>query len=268
MAQTINSPVFFEFRATKVQWEEARADVIGLWSQQGETKDSVKLIAEITNSGRKETIAFPLSKLPDKEKKHCLATLGKRHSEDMVKEICSGLELRYFINDCKTYVEDSELRKHSHAADAWELRDDFLSLKANSEAALAFLNKWGRWILHRNYVDMPEIIALQQAVRQALTYPAEIWFCSLYASPPLVNSRSWEFPHFVILTDACKAAISMTTTMDLLRQFKFKTCARPDCCKPFPITSKHKREYCSEYCAHLESVRRSRKTTTVKKRGA
>jgi hypothetical protein len=251
----------FEFRTTNIQWEEARANVIGWWNQQPETNDPVQLIAEITSSGKKKTIKLPLSRLPVKERKQCLAALGKRHANETVKEVCSGLELRYLVHDRKTYIADSDLRKHSHAADAWELRDDFLSLKAGSEVALAFLSKWGRWMPFRNYVDMPEIIALQQAVRHALTSPAELWFRGLYASPPLVNSRSPEFPYFVILTDACQAAIRTTTTMDLLRQLKFKTCARPDCGKPFPVTSRHERNYCTQYCAHLESVRRARKST-------
>jgi hypothetical protein len=253
----------FEFRTTKVRWEEARANVIGWRNQQGETNDPVHLIAGIAStSGKKKPIGLPLSRLPEKERKQCLATLGKRHSDEAVKEICSGLELRYFVHDRETYFKDSELRKHSHAADAWQLRDDFLSFKGDSEAALAILNKWGRWKPLPNYVAMAEISALQQAVRQALTSPAEIWFRSLYASPPVVNSRSLEFPYFVMLTDACEAAIRMTTTMDLLRQLKFKTCARPDCDKPFPVTSRHERNYCTQYCAHLESVRRARKSTT------
>jgi hypothetical protein len=159
-------------------------------------------------------------------------------------------------------MSDSELRKHSQPADGWDLRDDFLSLKADSEAALAILNRWGRWIPWRNYVDMAEISALQQAVRQALTSPAEIWFRSLYASPPMVNSRSTEFPYFVVLTDACEAAIRTTTTIDLLKKLKFKSCARPDCPMVFPVTSKHERNYCTQYCAHLESVRRARKSST------
>ena len=47
----------------------------------------------------------------------------------------------------------------------------------------------------------------------------------------------------------------MTTTIDLLKQFEFRTCARPDCAKPFPVKSKHENDYCPQYCAHLESVR-------------
>jgi hypothetical protein len=268
MARQIQIPFSFDFRTTKVQWEEARASVIGWRNQQGETNDPVHLIAGIASTtGKKKTIGLPLSRLPNREKEQCLATLGKRHMDEAVKEICAGLELRYFVHDSKTYIKDSELRKHSHAADAWQLREDFLSLRGDSEAALAVLNKWGRWIPWRTHVDMVEILALQRAVRHALTSPAEIWFRSLYASPPKVNSRSSEFPYFVILTDACEAAIRTTTTIDLLRKLKFKTCARPDCPMVFPIKSKHERNYCRQYCAHLESVRRARKSTAQRTGG-
>ena len=228
MAQRNPDSGFLAFRTTKVEWEEACGNVIGWWNQQGSTKEPLQLVAEIASAGEKKTVTFPLSRLPDNEREQCRARLGKHHSDEAVKEICSGLELRYFVHNRKTYIKDSELRKHSHPADAWQLRDDFLSLKTDSEAALAILNKWGRWIPWRNYVDMAEIIALQRAVRHALTSPAEIWFRSLYASPPMVNSRSSESPYFVILTDACEAAIRTTTTIDLLRKLKFKTCARPD----------------------------------------
>jgi hypothetical protein len=266
MAHAVNIPMSFEFRTTKIQWEEARANVIGWRQQQDETKELLHLVAEIISvSGKKKTIGLPLSRLSEKDGAQCLATLGKRHTDEAVKEICSGLELRYFVHERKTYVEDSELRKHSRAADAWQLRDDFLSLKGNSETVLAFLNKWGRWVRLRTYLDMAEIAALQQVVREALTSSAEIWFRSVYATPPVANSRSKEFPYFVMLTDACEAAIRTTTTIDLLRQLKFKTCARPDCVKPFEVTSKHERNYCSQYCAHLESVRRSRKSTATQR---
>lgn len=262
MAQVIQFQAFFEFRTVRIQWEEARAHIIGWRNAQAATTAPVHLIAEITSAGKRRKIGFPVSRLSQRERQRCLATLGKRHSDEAVKEICSSLELRYFIHDHETYILDSELRKHSHPADAWQLRDDFLRLKGDNEGALAFLNKWGRWSPVRGYVDMAEIVALQQAVKDALTSPAERWFRGGYASPPRVNSRSSEFPYFVILTDACEAAIRTTTTADLLRQLRFKTCARPDCGMPFPITSRHERNYCKQYCAHLESVRRGRKSTT------
>jgi len=191
---------------------------------------------------------------------------GKRNSDEVVREICSNLELQYFVHDHKTYIRDSELRKVSRPADAWQLRDDLLKLKPGTAAALNMLNKWGRWISHRNSVDLAEIMSLQRAVRQGLTSPAKNWLQSSDAHVPSANSRSSDFPYFVALTDSCKTAIRAATTIDLLQELRFKTCARPDCGVPFQVTTKHERNYCRQYCAHLESVRRARKSTTQRGR--
>src|SRR2546430_932442 len=158
MAHLIKLPTSFEFRTTKVQWEEACAHVIGWRKDQGESDKIRYLIAEISSaSGGKSTIGLPLKSLPEKHRERSLKTLKLKNGDEAVKDICSDLELRYFVHGCKTYVEDSALRKHSHVADAWQLREDFLGLKGDGEITLAFLNKWGRWVPHRNYVDLAEI---------------------------------------------------------------------------------------------------------------
>lgn len=267
MAHEIQIPTAFEFRTARIQWEEARAKVIGWRTSKDELESDKHLIAEVaSDTGSKRNIGLPLRNLPKEYRNNSLETLKTKHADEAIRDICSSLELRYFVHSCKTYLMDSELRKHSQKADAWELRDDFLGLKGEGEKALAFLNKWGRWVSHRNYVDLVEMSALQEAVRESLMSPAKGWFRSRYSSPPTMNSRSAEFPYFVILTDACEAAIRTTTTIDLLRKLKFKECARPDCAKPFPVTSKHERSYCTTYCAHLESVRRSRKSAATQGR--
>jgi hypothetical protein len=261
MAHTIQLPISFEFRTSKVRWEHSLATVIGWWNEQGGTEEPLKLIAQITRAGAKSTIALPLSKLPEKERKQCFKTMGKRNSDDAVKQICSRLELQYFFHSHNKFKSDSELRKHSLPADAWQLREEFLGLRADVDAVLVLLNTWGRWSSVRDYVDMADVFSLQQAVRLALSSRTDVWFRSPHASPPALNSRSQEFPYFAILTDSCEAAICTTTTMDLLRQLKFRDCARHDCGKPFLVTRQDK-DYCCQYCAHLESVRRARKSTT------
>lgn len=62
----------------------------------------------------------------------------------------------------------------------------------------------------------------------------------------------------VIETNDVISAILATIEIDHLRGAKFGCCARSDCRMFFEITSRHKRKYCSMYCAHLESVRRMR----------
>jgi len=266
VAQIIQIPVSFEFRTTKVLWTQASAHVVG-WSKKQDEEDPVHLIAEVASSVGKKITTLSLSKLADEERKQCIATIGKRDADEAVKEICSASEFLYFVHDRPTYIEDSELVMHSQPADPWLMREDFLRLKPDRETAMAFLNKWGRWRSFRALADLSEIIDLQRAVREALTSSPKKWFADLYAFPIMKRSRSAKHPYFTMLTDACQVAIRMTTTIDLLRQLKFKTCARRDCGIPFPVTSNHKRDYCSQYCGHLESVRRNRKATTTKQDG-
>jgi hypothetical protein len=59
-------------------------------------------------------------------------------------------------------------------------------------------------------------------------------------------------------TNTVVSAILATIEIDHLRGAKFGVCARKDCPKFFEITSHHKRKYCNQYCAHLESIRRMR----------
>jgi hypothetical protein len=72
----------------------------------------------------------------------------------------------------------------------------------------------------------------------------------------------------VIQTRNVVSAILTTIEIDHLRGGKFGACHRSDCPKFFEITSRHKRKYCSQACAHLVSVRRlrSRRRLEVPKR--
>ena len=266
MAQIIQIPVSFKFRTTKVQWMQVSARLKGWRKRQDGTEDHEFLTTEIESGKGKETINIPLSHLSEKERGQCIASLGKKGAGEAVG-IGSALQIQLFVNTRETYIGDAELMKHSQPADAWQMRDDFLRLKPDHETALAFLDKWGRWRPQfKKYADLSEMINLQTAVRQALISSPDKWFASDYAFPTMVHSRSPRYPYLIMLTDACQVAIRMTTDIDLLGRLKFKTCARRDCGTPFPVTSNHKKNYCRQYCGHLESVRRNRKTTTKRAR--
>jgi hypothetical protein len=53
-------------------------------------------------------------------------------------------------------------------------------------------------------------------------------------------------------------AILATNYVDSLSGVNYGLCALPDCNQTFEITSTHKRDYCSQACAHKASVRRRR----------
>jgi hypothetical protein len=80
----------------------------------------------------------------------------------------------------------------------------------------------------------------------------------------------WEkrAPRPTITTVCFWNAVLLSLQIDLVQGTRFKTCARPDCGIPYPISNRHEHKYCSQYCGHLESLRRKRGTTaTTKKKG-
>lgn len=53
-------------------------------------------------------------------------------------------------------------------------------------------------------------------------------------------------------------ALAATVFLDRLAGARYQACRLKDCPRLFEITSRHKREYCDEDCAHKASVRRRR----------
>lgn len=83
------------------------------------------------------------------------------------------------------------------------------------------------------------------------------------------------FPLRFELTDVVAGVVTITNARrmlfatvlaDVARGIRFKTCKRKDCQKPFPIQSKHKQEYCRQYCGHLASQRRKRAAEQKRRR--
>ena len=176
----------------------------------------------------------------------------------------------------------------------WQMRDDFLHLDRSSASLLSFLNKYGEWgentsptLQHSpdrmephivipdeiwnvhdrrepNSMQVPpkpqSVLPLQDVIRWGLSGSPARWFKSEYGSVTPSGPRP-EFPHFVITAECCHDVILTTITIDHLRGTKFRTCARFDCGTIFALESQHKRNYCCQYCAHLESVRRNRRRT-------
>jgi len=64
-------------------------------------------------------------------------------------------------------------------------------------------------------------------------------------------------------------AVLLSLHIDYVKGAVFRVCARPDCGIPYPVINRHKRKYCSQYCGHLESLRRKRGTLvpTISKKG-
>jgi hypothetical protein len=65
-------------------------------------------------------------------------------------------------------------------------------------------------------------------------------------------------------------SILVTVQFKLAQGAKFRICARKDCRLPFEVTSRHTRRFCTQYCAHITSLRQRRKAqrkTKNEKRG-
>lgn len=150
--------------------------------------------------------------------------------------------------------------------DPWRLRHDFLHLKHSPDALLAFLNLYGRWS-HSTYPRYSmeggpwptllfelEMWEEQAKIRRSLGGDRGEW---LQKSGLGFSARS-KFPYFVQTVGTCSGAIHTSISIDFLRRVPFRICKRSDCGEPFAADRKGK-QYCSQYCAHLVSVRRTRR---------
>lgn len=184
--------------------------------------------------------------------------------------------------------------KSVRISDGWELLRQFLKVDTrDDDAILNFLVAHGQFkspippptkptiatgpiiaspsqpLLERNRCTILERIPkrafanLQEYLRRSL----------LMGNPTLPNS--WEqFQQYSILfartrtgSEAVVVVSGVFPSMLATVQFKlaqgatFKACARKDCRLPFEITSRHRRKFCTQYCAHITSLRSRRKTT-------
>lgn len=175
--------------------------------------------------------------------------------------------------------------------DALALRNSFMELKTDQEF-LTFLNQVGSFtflaeVEHKYGWTLNELIGCQEMFTELARRSPNTW--NEYAQG-LISSMSrvpggivralelrschkiefrwkgaphgaWHGGKSLALIEATDAVSAILTTIEVdhLRGAKFGACARPDCPKFFEITSHHKRKYCSQYCAHLESLRRMRK---------
>lgn len=250
----IQIPFDFEFRTANVQWSLASARITGWAKRTDATQDGSALMAEVTTSELTYSIKYPRKNLPEGRWDNLWL---EAYSDRDVERALSDWELTLLLPSGKAHGDETEFRKHTQPAIAWDMRDEFLRLKPNYEDVKTFLQKWGRWSF-AEFVELREIISLQQAVRDALTSSAEGWFAGAMCFPP-IGRRTQKYPYFRFLTDMCEVAIRLTVTVDLLRKTKFKLCGRDDCRQPFPVTSKREKNYCSRECGHLELVRRKRR---------
>lgn len=166
--------------------------------------------------------------------------------------------------------------------DAWEIRNEFLELQHDDREALRkFLGKTGAfgWLNEYRGLKESELWKFQAAIRRQLLRPTvsknETKFATDFEGVIHNRIQSYVMNAYVGLVDGkviaeAEAAntfdaIVSTIFIDRLRKLRFKVCQRPDCAAIYKLTSRHTRKFCSYNCAHVMTVRRSRKAQKKKK---
>ena len=254
-------PVGFDFMVVPSKWTAKAAGIEGWWQTEHNTSDLDYLAAVTFDANAPERFRIGIERLPEEIFDACYSA-GPDASDEEIQEICSGFSLEVLVNAIPGSDYEQFHLKHALAelkakqCDPWEMRSEFIEMNPDTLAALAFLNKWGRWGQNR-FEFARDIIRSSVQTRKDVLSDDHGQRGSIVFLPDL--QRIPRFPHFVVRTASCEKAIRTTLLADFVNGIKFKACARPDCGKAFSIESKHAREYCTQYCAHLESVRRNRK---------
>jgi hypothetical protein len=259
MAQMISLPVGFSFDIQRANWALGRVKLRSWWLGYGPWELEASISAPRAHRGLIQVVA--VDHLPGSLRQE-LPPEGERLNEKIRRA-----EIEVLL--CLPSGEKPEYVK----IDPWQSRDEFLSLRRSTTDLLRFLNKYGAWRPGEcprygsegwePQAVLPESIwAQQDRIRGALKSGPGEWF-GHWRSALSLHSRP-QFPHYCHSVNSCLAAIDTATTVDFLRGVHFKICARKDCGKPFAADRKGKR-YCEQYCAHLVSVRRTRKRQTGRK---
>lgn len=180
--------------------------------------------------------------------------------------------------------EDLDLGPFPEDLNLDELCQEFLELDVHdSQKVLAFLNKTGEWEKDENVVSLDSLEEEQVRIRAVMLdekhRPPQPTFQDAldtlappYQRAPIyverfqapVGRRPGELEIGVYDT---RTALYLTLWIQKLKSAKFRYCKRFDCPdhgpgkRPFSVTRPDK-YYCSQYCAHLESLRKKRAETS------
>jgi hypothetical protein len=188
--------------------------------------------------------------------------------------------------------------------DGWDCRQEFFNLPQSEAHLLSFLDEVGLFASvsgivghysqefmehirekHPTPIDVKGFWKVRDGLKEVLVDQKR--FAKTSPRRPLAERLSEFIPSFdfyspemsfgfdmsevpigvVTITDGMQLLLA-TIFADLARGLKFKYCARKDCGDLFVVTSKHKRRYCRQYCAHLDSVRKQRRKEQRKRKKA
>lgn len=273
MAHLIKIPILFDFRISKVKWTLGVGRVVGTSPGTeflGIPKLKVEvpvasttIFADVDCDDISPELEDPLERYTTFVENDDLDKGARQAYGDCRVQLFIALEEKNPLKLSLGELLNPEqyFRARTQAGDAWCLREAFLKLTPDTSKILEFLTRWGLWT-SRNCVQPHKILSFQKRIRRALLSPPHEWLSKSESTLSPSDTRP-RYPNFAINTYYCETAISATVTIDLLRKAKFKICSRPDCRQTFEITSRHKRNYCCQYCAHLQSMRRMRSRSST-----
>jgi hypothetical protein len=187
---------------------------------------------------------------------------------------CDKLAYLEFSDELELLIPQNrgQALAHRPALDPWRLRERFLRLKRSDADLLRFLNDTGRWDKSLGPHRVQNIWSWQEAISDLLLHPSRDWqetisehlnphvgFMGLAAYLDLAFEFSAGSVWLDLMPCGCVGALLGTVLIDRSEGVRFKVCRRPDCHVLYRIETQHKRKYCSYDCAHLQSVRNSRK---------
>jgi hypothetical protein len=163
--------------------------------------------------------------------------------------------------------------------DGWELVRRFLTLRSeDEESILEFLIAHGQFrspiqesrklppgypLVVFDQIPIHAFATIQDYMRRMLilgnaTLPAP-WHRNEVQEYTIAFTESRSGSRAEVLVDGTFPSMLATIQFKLLQGANFKSCARKDCRLPFEVTSRHTRLFCSQYCAHITSLRQRRK---------
>jgi hypothetical protein len=177
-------------------------------------------------------------------------------------------------------ILSSVIRPEGRPYDPWKVRDDFLRLKRGDlEGLIAFLGHYGEFSTDapespddcwREWDDVRGILLNKTSYRDFLRDQSDHLFNHAHAlafrwltmernEGARRKGKKNTVPCATIHASSVLGALQLTVDIDLARRVKYRECARKDCEALYAVTSRHKRRFCTQYCAHLASKRRTAK---------
>jgi hypothetical protein len=165
--------------------------------------------------------------------------------------------------------------------DPWQVRKEFLDLRTEV-GLLTFLNRYGQWDDSEVPQTLEEFWEVQAAIGQLLDFPQGVrrfaqqhgwnreFTCSLHWQNPGSGLRprcdTGRLASAVWRVKCCSImdALIASVEIDLVRGVRDRECKRRDCRRRFVPKTK-RQQYCTQYCSHLVSIRRSRRIANAKK---